>query len=468
LVERALAIRRRQHDVEGTGRLLRFLAQLQWPFGRLDEAERLGAEAVEVLSTLEPGRELAYTFAMRAGHAFTAWRGNDAERFGRRAAELAEQVGADDVLAMSLTFLGSMAIGHGVDETATVERAIELSRTAGDHHMVCVAYANLAELAIDQRQHERASRFVELGSAYADEHEVQSVLDYLTALSSRVSLSLGRWDDAEDIAEAVLDQDGQSPVNQFHAMHTVARIWTRRGDQRAGDAVQRLETLAECSGELQRLVPAATMQAELAELHGELAAERTRLRELLDRIAGTGELWPIGEMMLWLSRAGDFRVERDGGLSDIPMVYQAEILGRHEEAAARWDRLGCPYERADALAHSGSPELMLAALATFDDLDAAHTASQLRAALRSVGVSSIPRGPRSHTRQNPAGLTRRQVEVLAALSHGLTNAEIAERLVVSVRTVDHHVSAILTKLGVGTRRQATETARELGVSFADD
>ncbi|HEU0040964.1 MAG TPA: AAA family ATPase [Jiangellaceae bacterium] len=468
LVERALAIRRRQHDVEGTGRLLRFLAQLQWPFGRLDEAERLGAEAVEVLSTLEPGRELAYTFAMRAGHAFTAWRSNDAERFGRRAAELAEQVGADDVLAMSLVFLGTMALGHGVDETATVERAIELSRKMGDHHMVCVAYANLAETATDQRQHERAARFIEQGIAYADDHEVQSVLDYLTALRSRVALSLGRWEDANDLAETVLEQAGQSPVNQFHALHTVARIWTRRGDQRAGDAVRRLEAVAERSGELQRLVPAATMRAELAELQGEPAAERIRLRELLDRIAGTGELWPIGEVALWLSRAGASRVERDRVLNDVPEVYRAEILGRHEEAAAGWEHLGCPYEQADALAHSGSPDLMLAALATFDDLGAAATAGHLRAALRGLGVSSIPRGPRSHTRQNPAGLTGRQVEVLAALSQGLTNAEIAEQLVVSVRTVDHHVSAILTKLGVGTRRQATGRARELGVTFPDD
>jgi DNA-binding NarL/FixJ family response regulator len=69
-------------------------------------------------------------------------------------------------------------------------------------------------------------------------------------------------------------------------------------------------------------------------------------------------------------------------------------------------------------------------------------------------VARVPRRPLPRTRANPAGLTDRQVEVLGLLADGLTNAEIADRLVVSVRTVDHHVAAILSKLNVGSRREA--------------
>jgi DNA-binding NarL/FixJ family response regulator len=83
----------------------------------------------------------------------------------------------------------------------------------------------------------------------------------------------------------------------------------------------------------------------------------------------------------------------------------------------------------------------------------------VRRALRAMGVSGVPRGPRPATRANPAGLTARQVEVLRLVATGLTNAEIAERLFISAKTVDHHVSAILVKLGTATRREAAEKAR---------
>jgi DNA-binding NarL/FixJ family response regulator len=69
-------------------------------------------------------------------------------------------------------------------------------------------------------------------------------------------------------------------------------------------------------------------------------------------------------------------------------------------------------------------------------------------------VRRIPRGPQAGTRADPDGLTPRQADILALLADGLTNAAIAERLVLSVRTVDHHVSAVLEKLGVATRGEA--------------
>ena len=79
---------------------------------------------------------------------------------------------------------------------------------------------------------------------------------------------------------------------------------------------------------------------------------------------------------------------------------------------------------------------------------------EVRRRLRDQGVTRLPRRPLPRTRANPAGLTDRQLEVLGLLADGLTNAEIADRLVLSVRTVDHHVAAILAKLGVASRREA--------------
>src|SRR6185503_7150361 len=90
-------------------------------------------------------------------------------------------------------------------------------------------------------------------------------------------------------------------------------------------------------------------------------------------------------------------------------------------------------------------------------------AERLRQALRATGVRGIPRGPRPSTKENPAELTNRQMEVLALMADGLSNAEIADRLFISPRTVDHHVSAILLKLDARTRAEAVSVALQSGL-----
>ncbi|HYZ19628.1 MAG TPA: LuxR C-terminal-related transcriptional regulator, partial [Gaiellaceae bacterium] len=79
--------------------------------------------------------------------------------------------------------------------------------------------------------------------------------------------------------------------------------------------------------------------------------------------------------------------------------------------------------------------------------------------LRERGVR-VARGPRAETREHPAGLTKRELEVLGLVAEGLTNAEIATRLVISEKTVGHHVSSILGKLGVGSRYEAAKVASQ--------
>ena len=142
--------------------------------------------------------------------------------------------------------------------------------------------------------------------------------------------------------------------------------------------------------------------------------------------------------------------------------YALQISGDWRAAAEAWRETGCPYEEATALA-DGDEHAKRAALEIFERLGAGPAAEKLRQVLRATGVRGIPRGPRPSTKENAAGLTNRQMEVLALMADGLANAEIAARLFISPKTVDHHVSAILAKLEARTRAEAVSVALQSGL-----
>src|SRR5664279_2381450 len=99
----------------------------------------------------------------------------------------------------------------------------------------------------------------------------------------------------------------------------------------------------------------------------------------------------------------------------------------------------------------------------FENLGASGACRITRQRMRLLGIRSIPAGVRSATRAHPRGLTRREHEVLDLICVGLTNAQIGAALFISAKTVDHHVSAILAKLGASSRVAAAAEARRLGL-----
>jgi DNA-binding NarL/FixJ family response regulator len=166
-----------------------------------------------------------------------------------------------------------------------------------------------------------------------------------------------------------------------------------------------------------------------------------------------------GELAVWRRRCGI----KDDAI-DVAQPYAAELGGEHERAAELWTELGCPYEAALALAGAGGEDALRGALTALQELGATPASAIVARRLRERGVRGLPRGPRAATRQNPAGLTARELEVLKLIAQGLRNAQIAERLFVSEKTVDHHVSAILRKLEVGNRGEASAEAVRLGIA----
>lgn len=168
----------------------------------------------------------------------------------------------------------------------------------------------------------------------------------------------------------------------------------------------------------------------------------------------------MGELALWRRRAGvDEKLPPDSAAEP----FALSLAGDWRAAAERWREIGCPYDAALALADGGDEDALRQAIDELQTLRAHPAAAILMRRLRERGVRGVPRGPRPRTRENTAGLTARELEVLALVSEGLRNADIAQRLVVSVKTVDHHVSAVLRKLGVRSRGEAAAVAARLGL-----
>ncbi len=145
--------------------------------------------------------------------------------------------------------------------------------------------------------------------------------------------------------------------------------------------------------------------------------------------------------------------------------FALEVAGEWSASAVQWRELGCPYEAALALASGDDENSLRRALDELQAIGARPAAAIVARRLRQRGARGLPRGPRPQTRANSAGLTARELEVLSLLADGLRNTEIAQRLVVSKKTVDHHVSAILRKLDVRTRIDATAEAARLGLTI---
>ena len=173
------------------------------------------------------------------------------------------------------------------------------------------------------------------------------------------------------------------------------------------------------------------------------------------------DVWRRGEQIFWLWRTG--------GITEspipLPEPYQLHIEGDFVGAAKAWATIGCRYEEAVALADSQDENHRRRALEIFEGLGARPMARRLRKQLQSEGVRGLKRGANRSTRSNPAGLTARELEILALLADNLSNADIGKKLFLSTKTVGHHASAILAKLGIASRRDAASAARKLGIDL---
>jgi len=465
--ERALGCWRAVADRCREGDTLRWLSRLAWFQGRNADAERAGREAVQLLEGLAPGPELAMAYSNLSQLRMLAGNTDEAVGWGGRAIELAERLGQTEILVHALNNVGTAEwCARRPGGQATLERSLALARVHGLEEHVARAYTNLAWQALDQREYLVASRYREEGIRYCTEHDLDIWRLYLLVSQARADFEQGRWTEATRTVEVVLRDPRTAPVSRINALGVLGRVRARRGDPGVWPPLDEALALGTGTGELQRLGPVAVARAEAAWLEGDPAAARAVVEDALDLAERTnGYAWLAGELAFWLWRLGGPDRLSTVGLPDgVAEPFALQVAGASAAAADRWRALGCPYEAADALADSDQEPQLRAALTELEGLGARPRGAAVARKLRELGVRGLARGPRPATRANPANLTARETEVLALVTEGLRNAEIARRLFVSPKTVDHHVSAILAKLGVRTRGEAARAAARLGIN----
>jgi DNA-binding CsgD family transcriptional regulator/tetratricopeptide (TPR) repeat protein len=443
------------------GDSLRRLVYALWRTCEGGRSQAAGLHALAVLTPLGSTPELARALAAVSRTEMLREEHESAAAYGERAVAMARDLGLSDVESDVLDTLACLAAQSGHAWTDTMLRSIALGRDHGHHHEVGRAYTNLQSTLIDEARFLEAERYHREGVDYCHEHDLGTYALCLAGGHAQLLVHQGQWADVDSSALQALASDRASRINRFPFLVALALARAHRGLPGVWEPLAEATASAEASQEPQWIVGAAAARAEC---HW-LAGEAEDALEALDAVGALTEASTIERARYLLTRRR-ISGEAPADTTELPGPHRAELRGDLGEAARLWDEQGARSEAALALLSSADTDDVRAALGRLDALGMVPAAAMARRKLRAAGARGVPVGARAATREHPQGLTSREQEVLGLMGEGLSDADIAARLVISPRTVHHHVAAVLAKLGVTNRREAVATHARNGQSPA--
>ena len=433
---------------------LRKLAHAQWRLCNGAAHERLVAEALAVLDGEPSSPELGWAMNAKASLLSTDLP-HEAIELAQQAVVLAETFDDSALLSDALNSEGCARWYLGEDAGPLLRRSLKVAIDGGHESQVGRAFSNLHSfLCSNYRWGEAEDVFTE-GLAYWELSDFSTYEACLKGGHVRALDRQGRWDEMLLLGREIVARAREflSPVNRLNPLQGVGRVLARRGDPEGAVMLDEARSLGELLDSSDWLSDALVGSVELAWLEGDDDRARRHAEALRER-ADFADIDVRAEAALWMARVGVGRRGSDG----LPHPCLLALAGDHRSSAAQFDDAGLPYEAALVLLDSGDADAMRESVRRLDALGAPAASARARQLMRRRGVAAIPRGSRATTRDDPLGLTGREREVLTLVCGGASNAEIGRRLVISPKTVDHHVSAILAKLGVSSRADAAKAA----------
>lgn len=457
LVDRAIEIRRSVGEDQALARTLTFAARIMRSHLKNADALAYVADAVRILEPYGATGDLAQALSIRALINWLSYEDIPMALLLAKQATAVAVESADEIATLIALEIEGAIMYSGGDQRgmSLVEEGLRLAQRGRYAHEEVRALLNLASMSGDDRNIGRAMDFIRRAHDTAIRNEMPALEANARSMHSEYLLWTGAWLEAENAASESVDSSAESATLSWRVLAT---LQTRRGRSTARSALTRMWSLAQTAQQLTVMDPAAAVLAEHMWLTDQDDTKwKSDLRTVLAMGLQAGKPWPSGAFAFWMWKLGLLDAVPEGTAD----FYGWIISGDYDKSAQFWRKRAIPYEEGLALMH-GSENERIEAVRIFEQLGATATATKVRRILQKQGVA-VSRGTSRSTRDHVAGLTGRQAEVLQLLAESLTNAEIADRLFVSHRTVENHVSAILMKLDVPTRGAAVDTARKLGI-----
>jgi len=458
---KALNIWKEINDIEKIGNCLRFLSRLWWFDGNRKQAEAYGSKAVEILADKPSSGSKAMAFSNMSQLKMVSDELDECISWGEKAMAIAKEAGDEESLSHALNNVGSalMKISGSEDKgILLLQQSLDIALTHSYHEHAARAYTNLGGKSLEVKGYAFAKQILKEGVQYCEGRDLDFWKNYMLFRMARLELEACYWKEAYEIAEELIRNENQAPIVKTGSLVIYGTIKMRKGEGDALGILQEARAIAFEALELQRIIPALTALLEYEWLTGDTVVEQLDIDTTIRLIGQMGTVMDNHEFAFWLFRAR----KQKAPLRAVFVGYQVDSPAMVRTAAALWEKMSCPYTQAQIL-FEGTEEDKKEAISIVHQLGAGAVYEKMKQEMKLSGIKSIPRGLRKTTQSNSALLTERELGVLQLLKEGMQNKEIAAKLFISAKTVDHHISAILFKLDVNSRVKAVQEAMQLNI-----